>query len=106
MDTPSRDGREALRKLDAEYRPPTHRGRQMALAEAHHAPEVEQCWFRRRVHQQTVRVEAGAARVRADFWQRAESDREDCNTDVGSATSDAGTIFGHAQKKLAPTTRK
>ena len=30
MDTPSRDGREALRKLDAEYRP-TYRGRQMAL---------------------------------------------------------------------------
>ena len=30
MDTPSRDGREALRKLDAEYRP-TFRGRQMAL---------------------------------------------------------------------------
>ena len=30
MDTPSRDGREALRKLDAEYRP-TYRGRQVAL---------------------------------------------------------------------------
>ena len=30
MDTPSRDRREPLRKLDAEYRP-THRGRQMAL---------------------------------------------------------------------------
>ena len=30
MDTPSRDGREALRKLDAEYRP-TYRSRQMAL---------------------------------------------------------------------------
>ena len=30
MDTPSRDGREALRKLDAENRP-TYRGRQMAL---------------------------------------------------------------------------
>ena len=30
VDTPSRDGREALRNLDAEYRP-TYRGRQMAL---------------------------------------------------------------------------
>ena len=30
MNTPSRDGREALRKLDAEYRP-TYRDRQMAL---------------------------------------------------------------------------
>ena len=30
MDTPSRDGREALRKLYTEYRP-TYRGRQMAL---------------------------------------------------------------------------
>ena len=30
MDTLSRDGREALRKLDAEYRP-TYSGRQMAL---------------------------------------------------------------------------
>ena len=30
METVSRDGREALRKLDAEYRP-TYRGRQQAL---------------------------------------------------------------------------
>ena len=39
MDTPSRDGREALRKLDAEYRP-THRGRQMALLRRSMRPKL------------------------------------------------------------------
>ena len=113
METVSRDGREALRKLDAEHRT-TYRGRQMALLrksthshlhsassdaaninnlsvrkyelksgkeldKTYHAPEFELCWFRRRVHRQTVRVAAGGARVRADIWQGAGSDREDCN---------------------------
>ena len=39
MDTPSRDGREALRKLDAEYRP-TYRGRQMALLKSIMHPKL------------------------------------------------------------------
>ena len=49
-------------------------------AETYHGPEVELCCFRRRVHQQTVRVAAGGAKIRADTWQRAGSDREDCNS--------------------------
>ena len=49
MKTESRDGRQALRKLDAEYRS-TYRGRQMALLQRTHTPASEQCWFRCRVH--------------------------------------------------------
>ena len=81
MDTPSRDGRESLRKLDAEHRP-TYRGRQLALLRRIMHPKLNSA---------AVRVAAGGARVRADIWLRAGSDREDCNFDGGSAAADAGT---------------
>ena len=88
MDTPSRDGREALRKLDAEYRP-TYRGKQMAL-------------LRRIMHPKLNSAGSDAEYInKLSEWQQvmreyerisgSGSDREDCNTDGGSAAADAGT---------------
>ena len=67
-DSPSRDGREALRKLDAEYRH-TYRGRQMALLRRIVHPKLNSAGSGRGVHQRVVRVAAGGARVRTDIWQ-------------------------------------
>ena len=63
----------------------------MALLKRFMRPNFELCWFTRRAHRQAVRVAAGGARVRADIWQGAGSDREDCNSDGGSAATDART---------------
>ena len=60
MDTPSRDGREALRKLDAQYRP-TYRGKQMALLRRIVHPKLNSAG--------SDAVAAGGARVRTDVWQ-------------------------------------
>ena len=53
MDTPSPDGREALRTLDAEYRP-THRGRQMALMRRFMSLKLNSAGFDAELHQQAV----------------------------------------------------
>ena len=54
METESRDGREVLRKLDAEYRP-TCRGKQMALLKQIMHPHLNSR-LRCRIHGQTVTV--------------------------------------------------
>ena len=77
MDTPSRDGREALRKLDAEYRP-TYRGRQMALLKSIMHPKLNSAGSDAE-YIDKLSVAAGGARVRADIWQ-------------GSAATDARTF--------------
>ena len=75
METESRDGREALRKFDAEYRS-TYRGRQMALLKRIMHP-----------HPNSAGSDAGytdnlsewekVVRVRGGLWQRAGRDRKD-----------------------------
>ena len=73
MDTPSRDGREALRKLDAECRP-TCRGRQMALPRRIMHPKLNSAVSDAEYINKLSEVAAGGARVRTGFlavsWTR------------------------------------
>ena len=94
MDTPSRDGREALRKLDAEYRP-TYRGRQMALP-------------RRIMHPKLNSADSDAEYInKLPEWQQVERiSGSELDQTVRKRRRRCRNIFGYAQKKLAPTTRK
>ena len=90
MDTLSRDGREALRKLDAEYSP-TYRGRQMALlrrimhpklnSAGSDAEDINKLTERQQVVREYERISGS----------ELDQTVKDCNTDGGSAAADAGT---------------
>ena len=92
MDTPSRDGREVLRKLDAEYRP-TYRGRQMALLKRIMHPHLNS---------------AGSAAEYIDkLSERQQVVRENQRiSGKKQRRHSCKNIFGCVPKKLAPTTRK